>query len=455
MRMKSQILMGLLVVFLVALFHVSAQTSGSRRQIIDADFDGYCEPREDGSFIAGCPRDKCPDTQEGAIIDLSGCSCAQKTHSSNEGENFYCPPVDSGNPDALCIERCGIAENIAACNIPSDRILEDRAKECPEDTCTIGGALIDFPEGGNDRCEEGKYIEHSCRIKEIIQGHPDCAASAVPIEMYCDYMGSRIADNTCLNTVIGDSSQYSSPSDYSLYCMCETGFVDEDGDGYSPYSAEKYDCNDDDARVHMDAREVCSNDIDDNCNIEVNDGCGRGCDIDRDGYVPDEMNEIQSMACGIGIRLGLFGLKGEGDCDDYNPYRYNSAEEICDYIDNNCDGIGDEAHFGDIEESCDGEDNNCDGEIDEGCNCTDGMEQRIYGVCTDGLKRCVGGNWQIIREQDTGEDGVCEPVLRVENERITAEMPKQRIEVGALFRITASYICADPEGCGNVAATLK
>jgi len=42
-------------------------------------------------------------------------------------------------------------------------------------------------------------------------------------------------------------------------------------------------------------------------------------------------------------------------------------EEVCDYVDNDCDGEIDELDTCCIPEICDGEDNDCDGETDEGC----------------------------------------------------------------------------------------
>ena len=78
------------------------------------------------------------------------------------------------------------------------------------------------------------------------------------------------------------------------------------------------------------------------------------------------------------------GSEGVDDCDDRNPVAYPGAEELCDGVDNDCDGAipagevdGDDDGWricaGDCDdadpavhpgalESCDGVDRNCDGE---------------------------------------------------------------------------------------------
>jgi hypothetical protein len=53
--------------------------------------------------------------------------------------------------------------------------------------------------------------------------------------------------------------------------------VDGDGDGYGPECTLGPDCNDFEASIHPNAREVCGNAFDDDCNAETADGCTITC----------------------------------------------------------------------------------------------------------------------------------------------------------------------------------
>lgn len=162
------------------------------------------------------------------------------------------------------------------------------------------------------------------------------------------------------------------------------GCKDRDGDGHygiSPYCPEGRDCNDRDPAVYPGAKELCDG-KDNNCDGQVDEGLST--DADGDGH----------------YAIGSCKQPAD-DCNDNDPAVYPGAPEICDGKDNNCDGQVDEGFFvgaicmvgiGACErqgilvcsadgagticnatpgqpspEICDGIDNNCNGIIDEDC----------------------------------------------------------------------------------------
>ncbi len=110
-------------------------------------------------------------------------------------------------------------------------------------------------------------------------------------------------------------------------------FSDADHDGYSVATG---DCDDTNATVHPGAAELCDG-LDNNCNGVVDENPASPLyytDADGDTYGDD--------ATAVGSCIPIIGMVSiGGDCDDSNPDTHPGADEYCDDIDNNCDGIYD------------------------------------------------------------------------------------------------------------------
>jgi hypothetical protein len=123
------------------------------------------------------------------------------------------------------------------------------------------------------------------------------------------------------------------PNDYN--CDGSTGFADTDGDGF----AACQECDDGDSAVNPDAAEVCDG-IDNNCDGST-DGADSAdaqtvyADTDGDGY-GDADFPLQSCALPEGYAERAL------DCDDGDGAVNPDAAEVCDGLDNNCDGATDE-----------------------------------------------------------------------------------------------------------------
>jgi len=128
-----------------------------------------------------------------------------------------------------------------------------------------------------------------------------------------------------------------------------TFYQDADGDGYGNAAvttqacsapagnvANSSDCNDLNLSVHPGATEVCDG-IDNDCGGQIDEGVGITFyrDADNDGY-GDAQNSTQSCSAPAGY------VTNSGDCDDARANVNPGATEVCDGLDNDCDGQVDE-----------------------------------------------------------------------------------------------------------------
>ncbi|MEZ4464274.1 MAG: MopE-related protein [bacterium] len=200
-------------------------------------------------------------------------------------------------------------------------------------------------------------------------------------------------------------------------------------------------------------------------------GCTREAES---GFSPDAGRPAPS-ACQDGDRDGY----GEGpdcrgiDCDDADNTVHPGAPELCDGVDNDCNGAVDDnligpdcaltrgvcagsrrrcvdgiwavcagvSSYGEAfesdEASCDAQDNDCDGFVDEECPCNPGSSQpcgQAEGECRQGIQQCVEGSWGACEgevgpadEACNGRDDDCDGQL---DEGLDALRPDCRLTAG-------------------------
>jgi hypothetical protein len=161
--------------------------------------------------------------------------------------------------------------------------------------------------------------------------------------------------------------------------------------------------------------EICNGE-DDDCDTQVDEGvvnaCGAcgpvpvevcngrddDCDGQRDEGCPCQLDDVRPCGSDVGAcesSTQVCGPEGWGACNDVG-----GAPEICNGMDDDCDGRLDEGVRNACGycspppvELCNGFDDNCDGVIDEGCgDCQVGEVQpcgQDQGACTSGERRCV------------------------------------------------------------------
>jgi hypothetical protein len=157
-------------------------------------------------------------------------------------------------------------------------------------------------------------------------------------------------------------------------------------------------------------------------------------------------------------------LAGGQDCDDANPEINPGADELCDGIDNNCDGVVDTPDndqdgyimsecggtdcddfdatvYPGAEEVYDGKDNNCDGQKDEGITAdqidTDGDGYPLTEDCNDKNSRIFPGAIEIC---DDGIDNDCDGYVDCDDEDCAQhDACKGLIDISRILEIVTKY----------------
>ncbi len=155
---------------------------------------------------------------------------------------------------------------------------------------------------------------------------------------------------------------------------------DDPGDGLT---ADGRDCNDTEALQYFGAELICTVIPRDwNCD-GVLDQAGDGPpvdwfeDADGDGW-GDAAHPFNPF-CQEPDDEGW--TTASGDCDDEKAFVFPGAPELCNGIDDDCDG--DEGADPSAPEECNGEDDNCDGQVDEGFADSDGDGEAYCEDCAD------------------------------------------------------------------------
>ena len=201
----------------------------------------------------------------------------------------------------------------------------------------------------------------------------------------------------------------------------EVSTLDADGDGWP----DSDDCNAADSTVSPGAAEVCDG-VDNNCDGEVDEGVRTTlyADTDGDGFGhPDTPTE------------GCEGTPGFStsptDCDDADAAIYPGATEVCDEVDNDCDGETDEEVSTDWYADSDSDGFGDPDTRTRACDAPDGYIAD-NSDCNDDAEEAHPGATEVCDELDNDCDGETDEAVS-----------------------TTYYVDEDMDGYGQVAATTQ
>jgi hypothetical protein len=276
-----------------------------------------------------CPTPRCGDGIDEAC---KGSDTACIVDADCDG---YSPPLDCDDNDPAthpgALEPCGSTKDLNCSGVIGDACVNcdldgdgyertDGARGCPDANDRHPGLVDcnDFDSG----VHPGQTSELSGSGTE--GGNPASAVTMIASALrgncrrYYDTAGSTYPKITVGTALAGDAD-----CNGTAYENCPTVPCDADGDGFQNAScsppAGLLDCNDSDPTIFPGAPDKCGDGVVQDCVADV--ACGSIVDNDGDGY--DLAN---------------------GDCDDNNSNIHPWATEVCDGIDNDCDGLVDEGN---------------------------------------------------------------------------------------------------------------
>jgi hypothetical protein len=388
--------------------------------------------------LAGCPQE--PDDDDSAAIDdddsaLDDDDSALDDDDSGQDDDDSAP-TDADGDGVPADEDCD--DDDPDIYPGNDEACDGLDNDCDGEVDDGLGALAEDEDADGwtpceGDCDDDEILSFPGNPEDCDQIDNDCDGALDPDEVDVDGDGEMVCEGDCDDADPNNSPQIAESCD-GQDNDCDdlvdegvepaTWYADLDGDGVggdfattacdapAGHVASAGDCDDGDPAVHPAATEVC-NGVDDDCDGDIDeDSAAPGtwyADLDGDGAA----GPLSIEAC-----APLPGFQSSwSDCDDSDPAVFPGATEVCNGIDDDCDGgvdegpaaptvawadadgdgvggsfsldfcavpagfvtvdgdcnDGDPAVYPGAPETCDGQDEDCDGVVDDGDLDGDGL----------------------------------------------------------------------------------
>jgi MYXO-CTERM domain-containing protein len=390
---------------------IDEDCDGSEECYVDADDDGYLSS---SPATATSADSDCDDPTEGLLTEL-GTDCDDGDAAISPSATELCDAADvdedcdglsddadpSADPSGMSTwpldaDGDGYGDDAwlsAACDLPSGSATI--GGDCDDGDARVYPLAAEIPGDGLDEDCSGTELCYTDAVESIdLSCTTEGLANAAVQSQGEDCLDSDPRVNPAAQEICDEINQdedcdgLSDDEDDSAEGQF-TAWLDADADGYGEaaesvsacdpgplYALLDGDCDDADPTVNPGAEERC-NEVDDDCDGGVDaaavDAPTWYPDADRDGYG----SELGVVACDQPEGFVDNGL----DCDDEDDEISPEATELCDELDNDCDGAvdpdgtcaSDEADSGDGggDGSGEGGDGAADGDVGKaGCGCT-------------------------------------------------------------------------------------
>jgi large repetitive protein len=419
-----------------------------------------------------------------------------------------------------------------ACSQPSGHVADDT--DCDDTDAAVNPSATELCNGVDDDCDGDADEDDAADVTtwyadDDDDGYGDAASTTDA----CSQPSGYVADDTDCDDLVAATNPAASELCDGVDNDCDgtldeddatdaaTWYADADGDGFgdtatstdacsqpSGYVADDSDCDDDAAAVSPSATELC-NGVDDDCDGTVDeddaaDATTWYADTDADGF-----GDTASSTDACSQPSGYVAVTGpaDTDCDDTDGAVNPSATELCNGVDDDCDGDTDEDDAADVttwyadadtdgygdaatstdacdapsgyvasstdcddldtainpdaSELCDGSDNDCDGATDED-DATDATTWYIdvdvdgYGAAAVSTTACSQPSGYVADSTDCDDDdasihpGAAESCDDVDEDCDGLADADDPDTVGG----TSWYVDADLDGYGDAAGSI-